>query len=83
MADIFFKTVATKRASLKTALQVRDQHHVDHAAKAESDLEALQLASIDIEQRHKQADAIICGLLTACGYASVVAEYDAIDKEYG
>ncbi len=41
-------------------------------------LEALQLASIDIETRHKAADAILCSILTAYGLDSVVAEYDAI-----
>ncbi len=36
----------------------------------------------DTEAAHGDADDVLCKLLTALGYADVVAEYEKIDKWY-
>lgn len=44
-------------------------------------LKALQSAR-DTEMTHMDADEVLCDLLTALGYADVVAEFDLVDKWY-
>lgn len=34
----------------------------------------------DSEERHWQADALLCAILRSLGYGSVVGEYDKIEK---
>jgi hypothetical protein len=46
-------------------------------------LKELQSLSLgDVESAHIHADQVLCDLLTALGYADVVAEYDEILKWY-
>ena len=36
----------------------------------------------DIEAAHSSADEVLCRLLTALGYADVVAEFEKVEKWY-
>lgn len=49
--------------------------------KAIEELKALQ-TSDDSEKAHSQADTILYDLLTALGFADVVAEFDKVGKWY-
>ncbi len=81
MAGIF-GTLIKRKAQDETA-GVKAERGRKAAEKAELDLEQLQLSSLDIETRHIQADEILCEVLTAYGHDNLVAEFDAIDKDYG
>lgn len=37
---------------------------------------------VDPEAEHSKADDVLCALLTALGYADVVAEWEKVDKWY-
>ncbi|NNG05213.1 MAG: hypothetical protein HKM95_14110 [Inquilinus sp.] len=71
------------RALQLDAAQKNQKESVAKAAnEAEGRLEELQLLG-DLEQAHIDADKVLCDLLTALGFGSVVAEFEAIDKYYG
>ena len=52
------------------------------AKNMETRLEELQLIA-DLEKAHKEADEILCELLTKIGFKDLVSEYEAIEKYYG
>lgn len=71
------------RALQLDAAQKNQKESVAQAAhEAEGRLEELQLLG-DLEQAHIDADRVLCDLLSALGFKSVVAEFEAIDKYYG
>ena len=54
----------------------------DQSRLACAALEELQHEDGDIEFQHSAADAILCGLLDALGFAEVVKAWDRVPKWY-
>ena len=81
MAGIFGTLI--KRKAQDENAGVKAERGRKAAEQAELDLEQLQLSNLDIETRHMRAEELLCDVLKAYGHDNLVAEFDAIDKDYG
>lgn len=62
-------------------LRKLDEHEQKLSAETVAKLREIA-AMLDYEVAHQMADTALCDLLTALGYAEVVAEWDKVSKWY-